>query len=236
MPSNCIFYFYSQQNVQDLLLTCLGKGNVFPFTESAHGILQSEGYGRHNGHSRASLTAAQLTTAKALHHGPAFQQFQPCGRLPPLRSGGMAFLDAAPEKQSGRFRWGPGMWLAAQESPTPGWRGVLNWLVWSESGRPQQLWHQRWTPAVPARLSISPSCSLPCPFHPRPMRYSLFTKTALFTATEALADLSLGFVTAGERLQNVLPNSPPWKLRHRNHESRKLGRKAEQGSKHLPYF
>ena len=111
MPSKCIFYFYSQQNVQDLLLKCLGKGNVLPFTESAHGILQSKGYGRHNWHSRASLTAAQPTIAKALHHGLAFQQFQPCGRLPPLRSGGIAFLDAAPEKQSGRFRWGPGMWL-----------------------------------------------------------------------------------------------------------------------------
>lgn len=77
---------------------------------------------------------------------------------------------------------------AAQESPSPGWWGLLNCLVWSESGRAQ---HQSWTPAVPARLSISPSCSLLCPFHPRAMRYSLFTKTALFTATEALADLSL---------------------------------------------
>lgn len=111
MPSNCFFYFHSQQSVKVLLLNCLGKGNVFPFTESAHGILQSKGYGRHNWHSQASLTAAQPTIAKALHHGPAFQQFQPCGRLPPLGSGGITFLDAAPKKQSGRFRWGPGMWL-----------------------------------------------------------------------------------------------------------------------------
>lgn len=80
---------------------------------------------------------------------------------------------------------------AAQESPSPGWWGLLNWLVWSESGRAQQLWHQSWTPAVPVRLSVSPFCSLPCPFHRRPMHYSLFTKTALFTATEDLADLSL---------------------------------------------
>lgn len=49
-------------------------------------------------------------------------------------------------------------------------------------------------------------------------------------------DLSLGFVTAGEQPQSVLPNSPPWKLRHKKHESGKLGRKAEQGSEHLPYF
>lgn len=111
MPSNCIFYFYSQWNDQDLLLKCLGKGNVFPFTESARGLLRSEGYGRHHWHSCASLTAAQPTIAKALHHGPAFQQFQPCGRLPPLGSGGITFLDAALETQSGRFRWGPGMWL-----------------------------------------------------------------------------------------------------------------------------
>jgi len=68
-----------------------------------HGILQSKGYGRHNWHGCASLPAAQPMIAKALHHVPAFQQFQPCGRLPPLGSGGIAFLDAAPEKRSGRF-------------------------------------------------------------------------------------------------------------------------------------
>lgn len=110
-PPNSIFYFYSQQNVQDLLLQSPGKGNIFPFTESAHGILQSEGYRRHNWHSQASVTAAWPMIAKGLHHSPAFQQLQPRGSLGALASGGTAFPGAAPQGQSGRIRWGPGIWL-----------------------------------------------------------------------------------------------------------------------------
>lgn len=105
------FLFLWPLIVQGLLLRCLGKGNVFPFTESVRGILQSKGCGRHNWHSLASLTAARPMIAKALHHVPVFQQLQPHGRLPPLGSGGIAFLDTAPKQRSGRFHWGPGMQL-----------------------------------------------------------------------------------------------------------------------------
>lgn len=50
ISTTSVFYFYSQQNIQELLLQSPGRGKLFPFTESAHGILQGEGYRRHHWH------------------------------------------------------------------------------------------------------------------------------------------------------------------------------------------
>lgn len=149
--------------------------------------------------------------AKGLHHGPAFQHFQPRGRLVALGSGGMAFPGTAPQGQSGRFLWGPGMRLQLKNlqlwAVEVFWTGLSEMnqerLSISDTGAELLLYQhkQAFVPHFPL-------------FPPKPMHYSLFTRVALFTATEALAELSLGFVTAGEQLQSILMNSPPLKLRH----------------------
>lgn len=59
MPSNCIFYFCHQYNVQHLLLKCCWQGKWFSFHWVCAWHPQSEGYGRHKGCSSRLLSAAQ---------------------------------------------------------------------------------------------------------------------------------------------------------------------------------
>lgn len=149
-PPKSVFYFYSQQNIQDFCCSLLAR-EVLSLSLSVHMAF-------------CKARAIEGTTGTARQ---VLLRWLPGDCITALLSSTSSSWGCrlclpwqCSSGQRGRLRSGPGMAeTAAQESPTPGCWGVLRWISDSDTGAELLLYRHNWTfvphsPPFPPDLCI----------------------------------------------------------------------------------